>query len=357
MASIMFFAPTPEIAEVAKSLTAIKGLDIPVEVASRQQAVELVQASPGVEVVIARSGTANQLKKATEKVVVELPVSIIDILGPISNLATSGATKIGVVLRSGGAEQDICFKDVTIFIRTFKTDDELLRQVEELARSGVDAIVAQNKGREAAKRCGLPSELIDSGQDSIAQAIDEAVKISKAQELVRLRENERSQQLNRYVTEMYTALERAITAAEQLSASSEELAATSQEAAHIAKTAGVEVNQTSEILEIIRRVSQQTNLLGINAAIEAVRAGENGRGFAVVANEVRKLADESTQSAANIKGMLSKFREAVEQVLKNVEQSNDITQEQALAMQEIARTLEGLRTIGQKIMNMADNKA
>jgi predicted transcriptional regulator len=358
LSSILFIAKTGDIAEVAKKIVSAKGVDIPVEVAHRQQAVDLAQSYTEAEVVIARSGTARQIKEATGKAVVELAATASDILAPVSKLAEEGSTKIGVVLRAGGdIVQDLCIKGVTIFIRGCATDDELGHQVEHLFRLGADGIVSVNKGEEAAKRYGLPFKQVDSGQASIIQAIDEAIKISKAQESVRMRDKEMAQQIHSLVTEMYTSLERAVTAAEQLSASSEELAATSQEAANIAKEAGDEVNKTTKILDIISRVAQQTNLLGINAAIEAARAGESGRGFSVVANEVRKLADESNHSASEIKNMLSRFRDAVEHVLKSVEQGNVITQEQARATQEIVQMLDELRTVGKKLKSMEDQKA
>lgn len=353
MAAILFFASSNEIARVAEEVITAKKVDAAVAVAHRQQAVDLVGMHPETGVVIARGGTAKQLRKSTQAAIVELAASISDILSPVSKLAEAGATRIGVVMRSAGVKQDLAIKDVTVFVRPCVTDDELQQQIEELARLGVDGIVSQTRGEEAAKRCGVPFELIDSGLASVSQAVNDAVNILKAQETVRMRDNERGQQIQLCVTEMYTKLERAVTAAEQLSASSEELAATSQEASNIVKAAGGEVDKTSTILEIISRVAQQTNLLGINAAIEAARVGESGRGFSVVADEVRKLADESKHSVIDIKKMLFRFHEAIAQVLKNVEQSNVITQEQAHATQEIASMLEGLKGVGQKLMDMS----
>lgn len=181
--------------------------------------------------------------------------------------------------------------------------------------------------------------------------------MATAQAHLRRRENEKLQQIQQYSSKLYAALEQSASAVEELTASAQELAASSQETAEIAKTASREVDNTTEILEIIRRVAQQTNLLGLNAAIEAARAGEYGRGFSVVAEEVRKLADESNNSARNIADMLKKFRNSVERVSGNVQQSNLIVQEQAKANQEIAQRLEGLREIGHLLIEMAERKS
>jgi methyl-accepting chemotaxis protein len=115
------------------------------------------------------------------------------------------------------------------------------------------------------------------------------------------------------------------------------------DASRVIETLGEESHQITGVVKVIKEVADQTNLLALNAAIEAARAGEQGRGFAVVADEVRKLAERTAQSTGDIGTIIAKIQqsaaEAVEEMNK-VEKQVDSGQTLAQKAGEHMKTIQ-----------------
>lgn len=107
---------------------------------------------------------------------------------------------------------------------------------------------------------------------------------------------------------------------EEISAQSEEIAGIARMLAGVAKEAQSQVIETNRVLGFIKEIAGQTNLLGLNAAIEAARVGEQGRGFGVVAEEIRKLADNSTASIVQIGAILSRIQASTTATFEQITQ-------------------------------------
>lgn len=277
-----------------------------------------------------------------------IPVSLANEIVNMLNSATNAPVNImgkgGIIIASTNTERINDVHAVAAEIMAGKKDSAVVTQAmadaNPLLRPGWNFSVVVN-----GKRVGVVS--VGGDPDLVKPYALIGAKYAEANFAKILQDEVATQVTN----DVAAKIQEASSAIEALAAASEEIAATAKTMEEVAISAEEKLSEIEKVLDFINNLASQTNILGLNAAIEAARAGAAGRAFSVVAEEIRKLALDSGRSTKDITNILNEITQVITEISTGLQQNAQITEFQAIDLQSVTENIGEINNLVLRLLS------
>jgi methyl-accepting chemotaxis protein len=289
-------------------------------------------------------GSYNAAQKSLEQLIGEVARNA-DTVSTMSVQLSVSATQ------TGKASEDIArvMQDVARATdQSAATSQEVARASEQQAKAAISAAGAMEQLHTAVRQVELQgraqqtsTQLAHDGIQQASQAVEEVARSSQ-------RIAESTREANAIAQTGGKAVEQTVDSMRRISQQMKVTAAKITELGEMSSAIGA-------IVETIDQIAEQTNLLALNAAIEAARAGEHGKGFAVVADEVRKLAERATAATNEVNLLIGRVRQGVSEAVEAMQSSGQEVNDGTVKSQEAGAALTQILQSAKKVVAEVEN--
>jgi len=264
-------------------------------------------------------------------------VSSIELIGSATREVGQGNLNTTLTLRTRDELQQVA-TDFNIMTEAFQgVVSQISSATTQLATTAEQTSVITEQTEQAIQTQLSETTLVATAMDQMSATVQEVATTTSSTSMA-------ADDVNKQADEGLLAMNETISQIQQLSEKVED-------AGQVIEKLEQRSTEIGTVLDVIRSIAEQTNLLALNAAIEAARAGEQGRGFAVVADEVRNLAGRTQTSTEEINVMIEKLQSESALAVAAVDSSQEMAR---YAVKQAARTGEAFSNIGSSIERVND---
>jgi methyl-accepting chemotaxis protein len=241
-----------------------------------------------------------------------------------------------------------------IFQKTSSASETLSSSIQQLTATVEENT---NANQEIAKSASKAAQDCENNLNYIENTDKTIQSISTVLDSI----SEQSKQILSISRDTYSAAEQSETVIAKAARNMKDIEASTVKSRELINRLGKTSEQIGEIIDIITDITSQTNLLALNAAIESARAGEHGRGFSVVADQIRKLADRTTEAAKDIAELIKNIQNDTKNTVVSIDSGAENVKNGIEMIEAVGSTFEKLKglqdELGNRIMDTASQSS